>query len=331
MTGIPFIFFLLLFLIKSDTIPDIRLEDKIRIAEAFRIAEHYGNKLWKDWDKAPFALLLIYDENEFLINHPNPSNDFKSVGFDSLLKSNIYYRHKTFNTNLLATFPAVNGLSTIVMGIPENTGKSSSDWIITILHEHFHQLQYSQADYYSGVNELNLSGGDESGMWMLNYPFPYEDEKINRQYKILTGALLKLLIPFPPDSRLFNRDLSTYLEERKIFKELLDEKDYKYFSFQLWQEGIARYTEYKLADMISHFEPSAELKDFKDYKSFYEVADELRENIFNQLKAFSLKDNGRICFYSFGAGEGILLDRINKNWKEKYLVEQFFLEEYYPE
>ncbi len=331
MKKILFTFLLSSIFIKADTIPDFRYEDKIRIAEAYRIAELYGNKIWEDWDKAPFALLLVYDENEFLINHPSPSDDFKLIGFDSLLKSNVYFRKRIFDKTFLATFPAVNGLSTIVVGTPENTGKSSVNWIITILHEHFHQLQYSQLDYYSSVNDLDLSGGDETGMWMLNYPFPYEDEKVNTQYKILADALLKLLIPFPQDSRLFNRDLSAYMEERNNFKELLNEKKYKYFSFQLWQEGIARYTEYKLADMISHYEPSEELKELKDYKPFYEVADELRENIFNQLKKFSLKDNGRICFYSFGAGEGILLDRINKNWKEKYLVEKFFLEKYYPE
>ncbi|MDO8548558.1 MAG: hypothetical protein Q7S39_00200 [Ignavibacteria bacterium] len=309
----------------------IRYEDKIRIAEAYRIAELYCNKIWKDWDKAPFALLLIYDDNEFLINHPSPTEDFELIGFDSLLKSNVYYRERVFNTNLLATFPAVNGLTTIVAGTPENTEKSSVVWIITILHEHFHQYQYSQPDYYSSVNELDLSGGDETGMWMLNYPFPYDDEEVNKQHKKLTEALLKVVIPFPPDSRLFHRDLTDFLEERKNFKNLLNEKDYKYFSFQLWQEGIARYTEYKIADMISNYEPSEELIALKDYKPFYEAADGIRENIFNQIKEWSLKDNQRLCFYSFGAAEGLLLDRVNKNWKEQYFERKFFLEEYYPD
>ncbi|OGU72946.1 MAG: hypothetical protein A2V93_05460 [Ignavibacteria bacterium RBG_16_34_14] len=311
--------------------PSIRYEDKIRIGEAYRIAELYGNKIWGNWHKAPFAMLLVYGDNEFLINHPFPSDDFKLIGFDSLLNTKVYYRKRVFNANLLATFPAVNGLSTIVVGTPENTGKSSVEWIITILHEHFHQLQYSQPDYYSSVNTLDLAGEDSSGMWMLNYPFPYEDEKVNNQYKKLTETLLKVVIPFPPDSRLFSRDLISYLNERNIFKNLLNEKDYKYFSFQLWQEGIARYTEYKIADMISHYDPSEELTALIDYKPFYEVADELRENIFNQLKEYQLKDNKRICFYSYGAAEGLLLDRVNKNWKEQYHKEKFFLEKYYPD
>jgi hypothetical protein len=316
-----------IFFVKAQ--PSIKYADRIRISEVYRIAELYGNKLWKDWDKAPFAILLIYDDNEFLITHPSPSDDFKMIAFDSLLNSYNYSRKRVFAANLLATFPAVNGLSTIVVGTPENTGKSSVGWIITILHEHFHQRQYSQPDYQSSVDVLDLKGGDETGMLMLNYPFPYEDERVNKQYKKLTDALLKVVIPFPTDNRLFNKDLNSYLEEREIFKKLLNEKDYKYFSFQLWQEGIARYTEYKIADMLSSYEPSEEFATLKDYRPFYKAASELRENIFNQLKEWELKDNKRLCFYSFGAAEGLLLDRVNINWKEKYFTEKFFIEGYY--
>lgn len=327
------ILFLLLLIVSQFSFanekPELRFEDRIRIAEAFKISEKYGDKVWVNWNEAPFTVLLVTAEHEFLINHPSPSDDFELIGFDSLLRSNVHYRDRVFNTNLLATFPAVNGLATIVVGTPENTNNSSSEWILTILHEHFHQLQMSQPEYYNCVNELDLSGGDNTGMWMLNYSFPYDDEEVNKQYKYLTEALLKVIIPFPPDSRLFNRDLNSYLEERAKFKNMLSEKDYKYFSFQLWQEGIARYTQYKIADVISHYEPSEDLISLEDYQPFYKIADELRENIFLELNEFSLKENGRLCFYSFGAAEGLLLDRVNKKWKEKYFEEKFFIENYY--
>src|SRR5690554_4305332 len=64
---------------------NISYEDKIRIAEAKRISDMYGEKLWQGWEKTHFALVLIYDEVEFLINHPNPSDDFSLIGFDTLL------------------------------------------------------------------------------------------------------------------------------------------------------------------------------------------------------------------------------------------------------
>ncbi len=114
--------------------------DRIRLAEAFKLAESVGNRIWKDWDKAPFAVLLVTPEYEFLIRHPAPSPDFAPLGYDSLLKSDVYYRKRTQPTSFLATFPAVKGsmVSTIVVGQAENTlAKTSTPWVVTLLHEHF--------------------------------------------------------------------------------------------------------------------------------------------------------------------------------------------------
>jgi len=34
-------------------VPNIPAVDRIRLAEAFRLGEVVGNRVWKDWDKAP--------------------------------------------------------------------------------------------------------------------------------------------------------------------------------------------------------------------------------------------------------------------------------------
>ena len=68
--------------------------DRIRLAEAFRLGEKLSEKVWKDWSKAPFAVLLVTPEHEFLIRHPSPSNDFTGIGYDQLLKSQVYRRKK---------------------------------------------------------------------------------------------------------------------------------------------------------------------------------------------------------------------------------------------
>lgn len=84
--------------------PSLSQIDRVRLAEAFRLGETLGNRIWKGWDQAPFAVLLVAPEYEFLIRHDQPSEDFKLVGYDSLLKSNVYYRKRTQPPNLLATF-----------------------------------------------------------------------------------------------------------------------------------------------------------------------------------------------------------------------------------
>src|SRR5262245_39886398 len=94
--------------------PAIAEVDRVRIAEAFRLADAVGNKLWPEWDKAPFAVLLVTADHEFLIRHQKPSADFTLLGEDAMLKSKVWWRKRQFGTELLATFPAVGGVSTIV-------------------------------------------------------------------------------------------------------------------------------------------------------------------------------------------------------------------------
>lgn len=119
--------------------PHLPATDRIRLAEAFRIGEALGNRAWEGWDKAPFAVLLVTPDNEFLLRHPRPTQDFTLIGYDSLLQSNIHFWKRTQPVHFLATFPAVGGISTIVIGQAENTmAKTSTPWVVTMLHEHFH-------------------------------------------------------------------------------------------------------------------------------------------------------------------------------------------------
>ena len=166
-----FLFPLLLLLLFPSALaqdkPSIPDSDRTRLVEAFNLGDSIGDIVWRDWNKAPFALLLVTPEYEFLIRHPKPSADFTPLGYDALLRSDVYFRKRTQRTDFLATFPAISGsmISTIVVGQAENTStKTSTPWVVTLLHEHFHQLQYSQPNYYADVNALGLSHGDQTGM-----------------------------------------------------------------------------------------------------------------------------------------------------------------------
>lgn len=324
-----FVFLLLTHNISARQKPSVSQVDRIRIAEAFRIGRTLGNRVWKNWDKTPFAVLLVTPENEFLIRHPKPSEDFALVGYDSLLQTEVYFRRKTFSPNLLATFPAVGGVSTIVIGQAENTAKkNSSDWVITMLHEHFHQLQNSQPGYYKDVDALDLSGGDRTGMWMLNYAFPYSAPEIKRQFTVLCRLLVDALRTKPEKE--FSAKLAAYLTERRKLETMLKPDDFKYFSFQAWQEGAARYTEYRIAELAGRkYKPSKEFRGLKDYKSFKTVADETIKNILMELTTLELDGYQRVAFYPIGAGEALLLDRANPKWKERYFTDKFYPERYF--
>ena len=252
--------------------PSLREIDRVRLAEAFNLAGELGDDLWPGWTKAPFAVLLVTRDKEFLMRHPQPSKDFTSLGYDSRLKSDVYYRDRKFQTNLLATFPAVGGVSTIVIGQAENTdSKTSTPWVITLLHEHFHQLQDSQPHFYEEVEKLNLSRGDQTGMWMLNYPFPYASAEVSQQFTVLARLLVEALEA--KTKTLFPAKLAAYLDPRRALKKLLSADDYKYLSFQLWKEGMARYTEYRVGEWAaSKYQPTREFRELKDFTPFAAVA-----------------------------------------------------------
>ncbi len=324
------LFFLLAILICGilfgQTLPELRYANKIRIKEAMTISTEFGDQLFKGYSTVPFAIVLVTDSTEFLINHPNPSADFKLLGRDNILNTSIYYRKARFNPRFLATFPAVNGLSCIVVGTSENTHRSSTEWVITLLHEHFHQYQSSYPDYFKSVSNLGLSGGDQTGMWMLNYPFPYDSLPVITQYKLFTTALYKTITN--TNSKIYKSNLKQYIAERKKLKDLMTDAQYRYFSFQVWQEGLARHTEYNFLELLKNYTPSKEMLALPDFISFPELKTKMYKNETKNLLEENLNETKRVSFYSVGFAEGILLDKLNKSWRKKYLADKFYIEHY---
>jgi hypothetical protein len=305
------LFALLLTLFAATPPPQLSHEDSVRIAEFYRLSPRIEDKIWPDWSRVPSPLLLVTDDNEFLTHSPNPPKDFARVADD------LYYRPRHFDPHLLATFPAFGPPAVIVIGTPKNTdAKTSTPWLLTVMHEHFHQLQNAQPGYQDAVAQLNLSGGDTTGMWMLNYPFPYDKLEVVKDFAALRDLLLQALNA--ADGAELKKASTAYLAERERVFSKLKPDDRKYFSFQLWQEGIARYTQLKAAEMAATYEPTADYRQLSDYESFADYAPRMRRDTFEELKHADLATMKRTYVYSFGAAEGLLLDRIHPQWKQRY-------------
>ncbi len=285
--------------------------DTVRIAEFYRLASQIQDRIWPGWSSTPTPLLLITADTEFLTHHPAPPKGFTKVGDD------LFARPRQFPTHLLATFPAFGPPAIIVIGEAENTdAKTSTPWVITLMHEHFHQLQDSQPGYYDAINSLGLSGGDQSGMWMLNYPFPYDKPEVAKGFSRLRTLLLDALAE--SDDKRFKKLAKNYVAQRNKWCGQLSTNDHKYFSFQLWQEGIARYTQVKAAEAAANYQPSTEYRALLDYESFAANAARARIETLDELKRVDLAKWKRTGIYSFGGAEGMLLDRMNLGWKDEY-------------
>jgi hypothetical protein len=122
----------------------------------------------------------------------------------------------------------------------------------------------------------------------------------------------------------FPKKLSAYLESRKHFVGRLAPDDYKYYSFQLWQEGAARYTEHRIARLAaSRYAPTRKFRGLPDFTPFTQVDDAIVKRIESQLKNVSLGEQQRRMFYAAGAGEAMLADLSRSKWQQRYFKEKF--------
>ena len=299
-------------------------DDRVRIAEAFRLSDAIGDSIWRGWTAPPFVVLLVTPEREFLLRHPRPSPDFARIGYDSLLKSEVFSRARTLSPSLLASFPAAAGVPTVVVGQPSAVGKSSTEWVLSLVHEHFHQLQTSRPGYFARVDSLGLARGDRTGMWMLNYAFPYDSVLVQSRVAALAAQL---------DSTL----LATTTEEgrshwlaaqvaRAALRAALTPADDRYLAFQMWQEGVARYTELLAARFAARrFTPSASFRALPDFISFDSAASRIEAGIHAGLRA-PLSERRRAAFYPLGAAYALALDRFNDGWRAGYLAGEMSLD-----
>ena len=298
--------------------PHLPPDDRVRLAEVRRLSHAIQDSVWSGWNTAPFAVLLVTDSVEFLLWHPRPSPDFRTLGYDSVLASDVLVRPRTQPPGLLATFPAVSGVPTIVVGQPARTGKSSTEWVLTLLHEHFHQFQTSRPGYYAAVDSLKLARGDQTGMWMLNYPFPYDSVPIQRLVAGLAAGLVTALSAPAGGSA---------AEALRALHAALGPDDAHYLDFQLWQEGVARYIEYACALQASRAHaPSAAFAALPDYMPYAAAASRVHDRLLRELRAIDLGANRRVSFYPLGAATALLLDRAAPRWKDQYFTHLFRLE-----
>jgi hypothetical protein len=306
-------------LLQSQT-PSLSPLDAARLEEVSRMML-LRKKIWKGWERTPLTILLVTDSVEYLLGHSKAGSEFSRARRDSLFGESVWTRSRVFPPTLLATFPAVGGMPTIVVGTAEHTGKSSTEWVLTLLHEHFHEWQYSMRDYYRRVAKLDLSGGDSTGAWMLNYPFPYDSPPVETAAKQLAQAVSSAL-DAPPEKR--KRAVAGVVRAREALAKQLTPAENRYMEFQLWQEGVARYIEYKAARLADRLgAPTAAFRALPDFESYQFAAERMALALRRELDGFDLGQNRRVSFYPLGAALALLLDATRSDWKRQYAAKPF--------
>ena len=303
--------------------PGISPNDRVGLEEALALVQSVGERVWPGWDAAPFDLLLVDGDAEYLAHSSQRPDGFSAVKGATLAGAPVLWRPRQFPPTLLASFPAFSETPTIVVGTPCSTHTTARRWVLSVAHEHFHQLQSSRPGYFTGVEALGLSRGDKTGMWMLNYAFPYEDATIVGEFDSLSRELARLVEGGTREAR------AAFWCRLRALLVRLEPGDRRYLSFQLWQEGISRYVELKLAEAAAAGHTSSPaFTALASDAPYGALAGELRAKVVASLRDESLRTRQREIFYPFGAALGLLLDTDVADWKARYFREPFALEGY---
>lgn len=287
-------------------------EDARNIALASAIVHRVGDRIWPGWSKTPFQIDLLTQDGPVLVNVERP------------------FAPPNFPRDLEATIELDTG-PIIIIGQPKYTQAATPlRWSVTLLHEHFHQWQYSWPDYHAATSALNLTRGDKTGMWMLNYPFPYSDAHVDAAYATLSSNLADALQAIGTPG--FADAAQRYLRSRQAFKAVLAPHDYKYFAFQCWQEGTARYTEIRVAQLaaLAHRSDPSFLTDAQS-AALMRTAGQIYWSVLERLRMIPLRTDKRVDLYAVGAGEALLLDQLAPGWHERYLDRSMDLSAFMPQ
>lgn len=274
------------------------------LAAARTFASAAGEDLWPGYGAAPFGLLLVESARETLLCRAGGAEGFVAEGVEPATGCPRFGRPPSgLPGNLLAAMPVFGPPSTIVMGTPEATGRSREAWVHTILHEHFHQWQSALPDYYARVAALDLAGDDDSGMWMLNFPFPYDDAGAGAAFARASLALADALEA--RGGARFQAAFDRYLAARTALAAQVGARNWRYLEFQLWQEGVARWTEISLG--LAYPDDAVRAS-----------AARLAARVAEQLRAPDLAARRREVAYPLGAGEAMLMDACGSGWRRSY-------------
>jgi peroxiredoxin len=307
--------------------PQLSRQDAVRIVEAYNLWKSLGGEIWAGWTAVPMPLLYITPDYEYAIDFPKSLTGFRPLESSLLVNRSIQMRKRVLDQNLSASFP-VEGVQAVIIGTPTALEKSSGEWTLTAAHEMFHVLQYSR-----GASEKikSLALGSESDeSWQLNFPFPYKDADVIRLVHLQSYPIY--LAVNSTDESEMKYNAGTSVEAVRVYQSLLqrqspDNKFYKYSQFQEWAEGIAFYTEYKMAEAAANgsYQPTEAFRQLPDYKSYQQIwAESYKGRIF-LVKHAGRAAQSRTTFYHLGLGKGLLLDRLMPDWKTRYFAPNVWL------
>ncbi len=282
--------------------------DTAVLGEAYHLVSTLGDELWPGWSAVDLPVVYVSDDNEFAVGFSKDLEGFRTLPAIESLPGKLQVRKRAFSPQMAASF-YVEGVPAVIIGTPDALESGPTDWVLTAALE---------------------IGPRNDPSWQLDFPYPYNDNDVMRLMHLQGYSLFFAITADESDARY---NTGTALEANSVLRSFLrertgDERAFDYARFQEWNEGVARYTEHRLAELAatSDYRPTeafAALEGVEPFGEFWES---------EKSQAFLAKHAGRAArsrtvFYHVGLGKGLALDRVHPGWRESYFAPDVWLDD----
>lgn len=325
----------------------------VSLKECRNISANLADKLFTGWEFRRTAVLL-YKPNvqELLINYPHKPQGFSLYqGFNPLGDDTMYVRNDTTTISFddQNTSKDIEDITVLVVADPDSRMRNSLrgtffnhpkdvvgrwldqwnflqspyDEIQLILHEGFHVYQHVKAPD-KGANETVV----------MQYPLL---DPMNNALYVLEGNILKDAL-LTEDSGLRLNKIREFVAVRHFRQSRLDSNWVEYENLNEYNEGLAKYVEYKFLRFGENVEPITEMYYHQGFNGYRAVlAQRFRDAMTNMVNVVAVNDDRfgnrfgsgplRFKLYELGACQALLLDYVMPTWKARIFADGVYLSE----
>ncbi len=337
---------LMLWLVPKARVDEPILVDPLLIKQAeavFQVIASPDNPIWPGWD-ATDTPIMIYLPNtqEILINHPQPGPEFNAYAGPLKFGNSAIFVHsgKTqiewdgqntsrdiFGINTLIVADTLSNRKQNISGLLENSQPATDkiadlsyaslradpyDQMALIAHEAFHVFQF---------RELKRPFADESSV----RSYPCLSVANNLGLALEAEALFEALTA--GDETAMKAAAKRWLAVRLERRAMLSDTAIAYEDANEFTEGLAKYVELKLMDVLEGRAPGADLWLAQGFIGFNQKV-AYREKLLKAMRAnlrgeVNVNNDPygtapvRFRLYFSGMAIAALLDQLDRDWKEK--------------
>lgn len=312
-------------------------------AEVWKLIASPENPIWPGWDASATPLLFyLPGKQDVLVNHPRPPEGF--VPYEGPIEfpgGRIFVKDGATliewdgqNTSkdvagvrTLVVADTLSNLRSRISGLMQGaraTAETSESLnYADLATDPYHQLALVAHEAFHVFQQTKAPGKGANEMLLLNYPVLSVENNVGFAQE---GAALAEALRAADDTA-FRRAVVRWLALRQDRRARLPEEAVEYEDGAENSEGLAKYTEYRLFQVLEGRRPGAAMswaQGFGGYLGLAPQRERLLESMVEHMSGTVVVNNDpygtaplRMRLYYSGMAIGVMLDRLAPAWKSR--------------